>query len=64
MTRIVAIILGALLLAANAQTVRLGQFLHPKDDTERAFNHLYLAGVRDGPSIPHSDRAKSRWTRV
>ncbi len=49
MIRIAVIVLGVLLsFAANAQTVRLESYLHPKNEMFRTFNQLYLAGVVDG----------------
>ena len=49
MIRIAVIVFGVLLsFAANAQTVTIGQYLHPKDDMENTFNQLYLAGTKDG----------------
>ncbi len=48
MVRIALIILGALLsFAANAQSVRLKNYLHPESDTIRDFNDVYLAGAMD-----------------
>jgi Rap1a immunity proteins len=49
MIRAAAMILGIFLpFAASAQTVRLEGYLHPKNETFRTFNQLYLAGVVDG----------------
>ena len=48
MVRIAAIVLGMLLpFAANAQSLRLKNFLHPENDRMRAFNEIYLAGAMD-----------------
>jgi hypothetical protein len=49
MIRIAVIALGVLLsFAANAATVRVGQYLHPKNDWEKTFSELYLDGTKDG----------------
>ena len=37
-----------LVSTATAQTVRMQQYRHPKEETDRAFNKLYLAGARMG----------------
>ena len=48
MVRIAVIVLGVLLsFVANAQSVRLKGYLHPENDTIRAFNEVYLAGAMD-----------------
>ena len=48
MVRIALIVLGVLLpFAANAQSLRLKNFLHPENDRMRAFNEIYLAGAMD-----------------
>ena len=48
MVRIAAIVLGMLLpFAANAQSLRLKNFLHPENDQMRAFNEIYVAGAMD-----------------
>src|SRR5580700_3423987 len=48
MVRIAVIVLGVLLsFAANAQSVRLKNYLHPENDRIRAFNEAYLAGAMD-----------------
>ena len=48
MVRIAVIVLGVLLpFAANAQSLRLKNFLHPENDRMRAFNEIYLAGAMD-----------------
>jgi hypothetical protein len=48
MVRIAAIVLGMLLpFAANAQSLRLKNFLHPENDRMRAFNEIYVAGAMD-----------------
>jgi hypothetical protein len=49
MIRTAVIVLGVFwFFAANAQSIKLGRFLHPKDDVDRALNQTYLAGVQDG----------------
>jgi hypothetical protein len=48
MVRIAVIVLGVLLSSvANAQSVRLKNYLHPENDSIRAFNDVYLAGAMD-----------------
>ena len=48
MVRIAMILLGVLMpFAANAQSLRLKNFLHPENDRMRAFNEIYLAGAMD-----------------
>jgi hypothetical protein len=48
MVRIAVIVLGVLLsFAANAQSLRLKNFLHPENDRFRFFNEVYLAGAMD-----------------
>ena len=48
MLRIALIVLGVLLpFAANAQSLRLKNFLYPENDRMRAFNEIYLAGAMD-----------------
>ncbi len=48
MVRIAAIVLGMLLsFGANAQSLRLKNFLNPENDRLRAFNEIYLAGAAD-----------------
>ena len=48
MVRIAVIVLGVLLsFAANAQSLRLKNYLHPENDRMRAFNDIYLAGAVD-----------------
>jgi hypothetical protein len=48
MIRVAVIVLGVLLsFAANAQTVRMGEYLHPRGDRDETFNQLYLAGAKD-----------------
>ena len=48
MLRIALIVLAVLLpFAANAQSLRLKNFLHPENDRMRAFNEIYLAGAMD-----------------
>lgn len=52
MISVAAIVLGVFLsFAANAQTVRMGQYLHPKNDMDETFHQLYLAGVKDGLQV-------------
>ena len=48
MVRMAVIVLGVLLsFGANAQSVRLKNFLHPENDRLRIFNEIYLAGAMD-----------------
>jgi hypothetical protein len=48
MVRIAAIVLGVVLsFAANAQSLRLKNYLHPENDRMRFFNEVYLAGAMD-----------------
>ena len=48
MVRIAVIVLGVLLsFAANAQSLRLKDFLHPENERMRVFNEIYLAGAMD-----------------
>ncbi len=48
MVRIAVIALGVLLsFSANAQSLRLKNYLHPENDRIRAFNEVYLAGAMD-----------------
>ncbi len=48
MVRIAVIALGVLLpLVANAQSLRLKNYLNPQNDRMRAFNDIYLAGAVD-----------------
>lgn len=48
MIRRASILLAAFLpFAANAQTVTMEEYKHPKSETFRTFNRLYLAGVKD-----------------
>ena len=48
MIRVAVIVLGVLLsFAANAQSLRLKNYLHPENDRMRAFNDIYLAGAVD-----------------
>jgi hypothetical protein len=48
MIRIAAITFGVLLsFAANAQTIRLDGYRHPKDGTERILMEFYLKGLVD-----------------
>jgi hypothetical protein len=49
MLRAAVIVFGVLLsFEADAQTVRLEKYLHPKNEFFRDFNKFYLAGVVDG----------------
>jgi hypothetical protein len=48
MVRIAVIVLGVLLsFVANAQSLRLKNYLHPENDRIRFFNEVYLAGAMD-----------------
>ena len=48
MVRIAVIVLGVLLsFAANAQSLRLKNYLHPENERIRFFNEVYLAGAVD-----------------
>jgi len=48
MVRVAVIVLGVLLsFAANAQSLRLKNYLHPENDRMRFFNEVYLAGAVD-----------------
>src|SRR5919109_737365 len=48
MIRIAVIVLGMLLpLVANAQSVRLKNYLHPENERMRSLNEIYLAGAMD-----------------
>ena len=48
MVRMAVIVLGVLLsFSANAQSLRLKNFLHPENDRMRVFNEIYLAGAMD-----------------
>src|ERR1700730_3804635 len=48
MVRIAVIVLGVLLsFGANAQSLRLKNYLHPENDRIRFFNEAYLAGAMD-----------------
>jgi hypothetical protein len=48
MVRIPVIVLGVLLsFVANAQSLRLKNYLHPENDRIRFFNEVYLAGAMD-----------------
>jgi hypothetical protein len=48
MVRIAVIVLGVLLsFGANAQSLRLKNYLHPENDRIRFFNEVYLAGAMD-----------------
>lgn len=48
MVRIAVIALGVLLsFGANAQSLRLKNFLHPENERMRVFNEIYLAGAVD-----------------
>jgi hypothetical protein len=48
MVRTAAIVLGVLWsFSANAQSIRLKNFLNPENDRFRVFNEIYLAGAMD-----------------
>ena len=48
MVRMAVIVLGVLLsFAADAQSLRLKNYLHPENDRMRFFNEVYLAGAVD-----------------
>jgi hypothetical protein len=48
MVRMAVIVLVVLLsFAANAQSLRLKNYLHPENDRMRFFNEVYLAGAVD-----------------
>ena len=48
MVRMAVIVLGVLLsLPANAQSLRLKNYLNPENDRIREFNEIYLAGAMD-----------------
>jgi len=48
MVRVAVIVLGVLLsFAANAQSLRLKNYLNPENDRMRFFNEVYLAGAVD-----------------
>jgi hypothetical protein len=48
MVRIAVVILGVLLsFSANAQSLRLKNYLNPENDRLRFFNEVYLAGAMD-----------------
>lgn len=48
MLRRAVIVFGVLLsFAANAQSLRLKNYLHPENDRIRFFNDVYLAGAMD-----------------
>ena len=48
MVRIAVIVLGVLLsFGANAQSLRLKNYLHPENERMRVFNEIYLAGAMD-----------------
>jgi hypothetical protein len=48
MVRIAVIVLGVLLpFAANAQSLRLKNFLHPENERIRFLNEVYVAGAVD-----------------
>jgi hypothetical protein len=48
MVRMAVMVLGVLLsFGANAQSLRLKNYLHPENDRIRAFNEIYLAGAVD-----------------
>ena len=48
MVRMAVIVLGVLLsFAADAQSLRLKNYLHPENERMRVFNEIYLAGAMD-----------------
>jgi hypothetical protein len=48
MVRMAVITLGVLLsFSANAQSIRLKNYLNPENDRFRVFNEIYLAGAMD-----------------
>ena len=48
MIRMALIVLGVLLsFGANAQSLRLKNYLNPENDRLRFFNEVYLAGAMD-----------------
>jgi hypothetical protein len=48
MVRMAVIVLGVLLsFGANAQSLRLKNYLHPENDRIRVFNEIYFAGAMD-----------------
>ena len=48
MVRMAVIVWGVLLSSlANAQTLRLKNYLHPESETFRIYNEIYLAGAMD-----------------
>ena len=48
MVRMAVIVLGVLLsFPANAQSLRLKNYLNPENDRIREFNEIYLAGAMD-----------------
>jgi hypothetical protein len=48
MVRMAVIVLGVLLsFSANAQSIRLKNYLNPENDRFRVFNEIYLAGAMD-----------------
>ena len=48
MVRMAVMVLGVLLsLPANAQSLRLKNYLHPENERMRVFNEIYLAGAMD-----------------
>ena len=48
MLRMAVIAVGVLLsFSANAQSIRLKNYLHPENDRFRVFNDIYLAGAMD-----------------
>ena len=52
MVRVAVIVLGVLLsFAANAQSLRLKNYLNPENDRMRFFNEVYLAGAVDALTV-------------
>ena len=48
MVRMAVIVLGVLLsFGADAQSLRLKNYLHPENERMRGFNEIYLAGAMD-----------------
>jgi hypothetical protein len=48
MVRMAVIVLGVLLsFGADAQSLRLKNYLHPENERMRVFNEIYLAGAMD-----------------
>lgn len=47
-TMFAATLLISLSMSSNSQTLRMGSYLHPRNDTEKALSDAYVAGLRDG----------------